>query len=244
MNYTVLTTFSDTGSGIYARDFIETFLEHWPEDVRLHVVHEGRYPHDLDDPRVTYRNLLKEQGQVITDFHAEIGRRYHTAYSSDRRWGLAKWARKVFALTHNPPDTDWLIWMDADVHTHAPVTQDWLDRVLPKDAALSFLDRDNYTYSECGFVGYRLNIRETCLLLQEMREVYLGGEVWDFAEYGDSYVFDYCRRQIFGTEWKQQHRLTPPGCTKIHPWPESILAECLTHEKGPVRKQRKYGATC
>ena len=247
MKYAVCTSFSRQGYRIYGKRFIETFLEHWPDDVQLYVVHEGADPTFPDSPRVIYRDLVLDR--ECREFAEKAAKRDPRATSKHFKWGAIKWSKKVFALAGVKTEAEWLIWIDADVETTAPITCDWLAKVLPDDKALAFLGRPTWRYSECGFVGYHLtHDPRVPELLQQMRRTYTSLHVFDLAEWGDSYVFDHCRRKLFGAKEDYYNDLSvrPNGSRAgiLHVWPTSQLGGRMEHYKGPKRKTVGYGATC
>ncbi len=246
MKIAVCTSFSATGSKIYGNDFVETFQRYWPKDVDLYAVHEGLYPRHFKDSRTHFRHLLVEQNKHIKAFRKLIGERDRRAYRSGPRWGAAKWSRKVMALSHHVPDVDWWIWIDADVVTKAEVTNKWLRDLLRPDREVIYLGRPMYRYSETGFVAYQVGKERPRKLIETMREIYTSGEVFDFSEYGDGYVFDVARRRIYQNgdpscfSLSSHLNIAGPG----HVWPHTVLDKVMDHAKGPTRKNTVYGATC
>lgn len=242
MRHSVCTSFSPEGYRIYGKRFIETFIQYWPADVGLMVVYEHELPEvGRDDPRITFRDLFDDERWM------EFRQRFKhdpKVDSKDPTFGAMKWARKVFALAGEQYESDWLIWLDGDVETTRYVDDDFFAAVLPDDKFLSFLDRRHYRYSECGFVGYNVTYDDVRTLLANMLEWYQSGRFTELAEYGDSYVFDVCRRMIFGPTNVRDFMRLGEGCKGTHVWPQSVLRHWFVHSKGPRRKLETYGGAC
>lgn len=232
-NIQAVTSFSPEGEKVYGQRFVESFLEHfdWP----LTVVYEGKDP--APPPADNTRDLLADEGYQL--MQQNLRSAPEPARTSSYRYGVAKWCKKVMALTSEPRDTDWLVWIDADVIVHSSPSPDWVERVLPDDKALVYLGRRHRTASECGFVGYNLRVSAVRQLLDDFREMYLTGEVYGLAEWHDSYVFDFLRRKL--TDPAGWHDLSA-GIEHFNVWPRSILGEVMNHLKGPRRKMKAYGA--
>ena len=105
------------------------------------------------------------------------------------RFDAVRFAHKVAALgaAAEEGEAGILIWLDADTVTHAPVTREWLDSLLPDDADLGWLDRER-TYPECGFMLFRLP--EARQVIADVVATYRSGSVFDMAQWHDSYVIE------------------------------------------------------
>ena len=147
------------------------------------------------------------------------------------RFDACKFAHKVFALYRAGRETaaDTIIWLDADVVTKKPITEEFLSSVVPEHCLVSYLGRKDWHTSECGFVGY--NSRR---FLQAFRSMYMSRNIFKLDEWHDSFVFDHLR-----THWKHGgyfHNISR-GIPGKHVWPLSPLGEYLSHLKGPARKE-------
>jgi hypothetical protein len=240
----IVTSFSPRGWHQYGIYFVETFRRHWPSDIRLDVFLEGQMPPLLDD-RIFWHELRDDaQHEWFCKKNA------HRDDPLDWNMMPVKFGHKVFAITSDRlPKTGWRVWLDADVITTEPVTQPWLDKVLPKGKALSCLLRRGIMrpgqplYTECGFVGYNLDDPRTMKLLAELRDVFVSEKVFTFGQHNqhDSYAFDWCRkRQNFRKD--EVHNLSFMAKeNELHPWPKTELSKCLVHNKGPRLKRAMYG---
>lgn len=242
----VVTSFSDEGLKVYGERFLYTFALHWSQEVDLVVYHEGAC---TPGP---WRNVNLLEVQSCAEFmvrHKDSplvqGREYRTG---DRwkateiqcgynfRYDAYKFARKVFAIADAARSVESgtrLIWLDADIYTYRPVTNELLEAVVPSDVDISFLARRRY-HSECGFVGY--NIKEDgCALrfIQEFERQYAEDAFFRWREWHDSFVFDELRNVLHPSEYRI------PNKGKSDPLDTSPLGECMVHLKG----NRKYETT-
>lgn len=242
MKHSVCTSFSQQGAAIYGETFIKSFLKHWPDDIPLMCVYEHEPP-KIKDPRVTYRDLYDDTTWLTFEANwkgTDVDNNHHTT-------GALKFSRKIFALNGEQFPSEWLIWIDADVETVKPVTKEFLESVLPEGKLLSYLNREFWRYSECGFVGYRVDDPRARQLLEDIRRCYTSGEFHKLSEWGDSFVFDHCRRWLFGKDGKhpELHRLVEERYFgDINVWPRSPLGKVMAHYKGKRRKLGRFGHHC
>lgn len=238
------TSFSPDGYEKYGRRFIETFLENW--EIPLIVFYEGAKPNIVHD-RVEYVDLLDDRDNAA--FEREWGKlpaahgithKEGDDYLANYRFQAMKFARKVFALTKFPLNCDWWIWIDADVETFAPVDKAFLNEACPPNALISYLAREEWDHSECGFVGYRVGHPIGRAVLKELRRMYSSGEVFHLREWHDSYVFDRVL-ETFAPEWQNRFVSLSKGVPGNHVWPDTVLGRVMTHNKGPELKQKAYG---
>jgi len=241
----VVTSWSPEGYRTYGKRFIETFLRCWPESIPLHVWHEAEPPEESDARLHAFDLSLDEDLQVFVREHSSP-----KTLSKDPLWGAIKWCKKVFAISQPryasaeaAASATWMIWIDGDVEHTGPVTTEFLHAVCADDADLAFLGRPWYRYSECGFVAYRIEALRVRELLIHMRKTYASGDVFQLPEWGDSFVFDRCRKALGGLRENDLARHLCPPDRAIHIWPATILGTVMRHNKGPGRKTQAYGAT-
>lgn len=221
----VVTSWSDEGGAIYGNRFLSGFWAHWrqPHGIRLNRWWDAII---LEDPEV--RAFREREADSETSDPTNIHR------------GVMKWSWKVFALTMEPmPTSGWMIWIDGDVEFIKTPTQEFFNAVCPEDKDVSFLARPWAYASETGFVAYRMDCPEIVAMLRTMRSVYTTGEFRKLDEWGDAAVFDFSRSQYTALRQNNLARDATPG--QLHVWPDTVLAEFLTHRKGPKRKKEAYG---
>lgn len=236
MKIAVCTTFNNENFNICAAEMLQTFAEHWPEDIKMYI--------QLDEqPEETFNELnnaivsIMGEGRVFIagqwdEQQKDFLSRWQDHKPQSYRDDVVKFSHKVFALekcadalkeTH-----DYLIWLDSDVITKRKVDYEWLKTVLPaEDEVCSYLGREGW-YSECGWVAYNLKAGGYDLL-DDMKLCYTSDGFKLLSDWTDCHVFDDCRKT-----WKSKN-LSPfyvKDVTDIDVWKDSPLAEKMVHRKG------------
>ena len=183
MKYTVITTFHQPGLEQYAQRMIDTFEQHWPAEVDLVLCAENC------GPKTTRSNTqvidLLANDPLLRDFverhrnnpyaHAQAGPPDVFNPLKAFRWNAVRFAYKVFsvALCADRLDSGWMIWIDADSHTHSSVPVEWLSTVCPADSMISYLGRGEKYHSECGWVAYNLDHPATRQFIRDFVAMYV-----------------------------------------------------------------------
>lgn len=238
---TVLTSFSARGYVEYGARFLETFRQHWPEEVRLLVYHEGQPElggYDLlTDVQSCiefvrrHRDNLVTQGRMKAEIHHWKKECLQAGYNF--RFDAYKFGRKVLAIEHASKvvRAGRLFWVDADVVTFDRVTIEFLERQLPDGVCTSYLGRSKGYHSECGFVGYNLNQPRCHDFINVFASLYRNDTFMKLAEWHDSWVYDWVRTQT----GVPTLNLSPPSASG-HVFIQSELGKYMDHLKGD-RKQ-------
>lgn len=215
MKYRVITSWSKAGFDDYGINFVDSYAKYW-RSIPIWIFSEDDGLHKKFDPYYyEFIDICPED-------------------SKDYRWQAKKFCHKVFAYTDKRMrDIDWLIWIDADVETFAPVDVEFLRKACPDGTMGSYLGRKDWHHSECGWISFNLK-NGAGAFLDRMREVYTSGEIFDYLEWHDSYIFDRVREEI-GGNW---HNLSE-GVPGLHVWDDTILGIKMRHLKGPLRKSGK-----
>ena len=251
----MVTSCSAEGWKQYGARFVESFFKHWPQDVHLFLVSEDDLANECAKhaaaPNLTFIDMRKAIGIFVERFGADPVTTGRKQLPGQRGWSPAKLARsynfrydaarfglKTFAiyLAACEACTGRLFWVDADVYTFAPVKQTLLGELLPDVFALSCLDRGVTYHSECGFVGYNLGHPDTLPFIKAFSALYESGDVMRLAEWHDSWVFDWLRRE------RRVSTYCIPHTSKKHPFVNSLLGTCLDHPKGDRKKLGKTPA--
>jgi hypothetical protein len=198
MKYTVVTTFNADGYNTYGRRMIQTFLQTWPQDIQLKVYAEGcrvteTAPNlqvlDLEavSPElVTFKNTWRNVPKANGDLGPGSERK---AY----KWQAVRFSHKVYAIFHaaKHAETEWLIWMDADMVCHSPITTQRIAEFFPDSKQLCYAGRSN-KFTECGLYGMHLTDPAVQNFLAEFQRMYDDAEngIFTLPEWHDSYVFD------------------------------------------------------
>jgi len=211
VKYTVITTFNSQGYKQYGQRMIQTFLEHWPKEVDLVVYAENctvlessKNLHVLDlntscPELVTFKNTWGAVSKANGDVSADPVRNKRRDAGKGFKWDAVRFAHKVYAVFHAAKnyDSNWLIWMDADMVCHSKMSLQMLDTLCVPTVDLCFLGREN-KYSECGLYALNLRSTQTKIFLSKFQEYYDNAEsgIFSLAEWHDSFVFDQIRRLV------------------------------------------------
>ena len=251
--YTVITTFNQQGLELYGQRMIDSFERFWPDDVDLVVYTENCQP-KVNKPNVHLVDLLAHSKECkrFVKRHRNNPRAHGNpnpgvtddiARKKAFRWQAVRFCYKVFSihLAANTLETDWLVWLDADTHTHSQVPGDFLPVVCPDSADISYLGRGERYHSECGWVAYNLQNPISIDFVSRFASMYITDEIFQHKEWHDSFIWDVVRR-----EFEQQsavfHDLNPQPDTKGlagHPFINSELGRYMDHKKGD-RKHRGH----
>jgi hypothetical protein len=252
MTFTVVTTFHKKGYETYGRRMIETFLKNWPNDVILVVYAEdctvtesapNLIVRDIAqvEELTTFKNKWRNVPKANGDVSADPVRSKRKDAGKGFKWDAVRFAHKVYSIFDcaRRSNSDWLLWMDADMVCHSPITVEKINSLCSKD--LCFLGR-RAKYTECGL--YALNLRSTATIsfLHEFQRYYDDAEqgIFTLAEWHDSFVFDAVRQHASCLErdWSS-HLITGEG----HPLINSEWGAYLDHLKGNRKEKGKSNIT-
>ncbi len=225
-----VTTFHPEGFERYGRRMIEMFQEYWPADVSLTVYAEDcvEDAQAVAGNRVTVLAPPWPELQTFRDVFAKRGR------PKDWRFDAWRFAPKAWAIAEGLKDeTGLCFWLDADLITTAPVTTDFLASLFPRKAYLAFVGRDGLQrpYTETGFVGFNGASRWHKPFLSYFLSLWTSGRLFDLPEWHDCYALDVTRKRFMLPENDLNTKREWD-----HPFASTILATCMDHLKGPVRK--------
>jgi len=249
MNYTVVTTFHDKGLREYGQRMIDTFERYWPEQVNLIIYSEKCNPktnrantrvYDILESSAACRAFVNKH-KDNPEAHGERGPHniQHWSLKKTFKWDAVRFCYKVFALEHaiNNITSDWIIWLDADTHTHSDVSLQWLSQVCPLTAMVSYLGRNNY-HSECGWLAYNLQHANTINFVNAVANMYKQDKIFNYPEWHDSYIWDRVREQFQQDNVFFNLNPEPEGRGRAgHPFINSQLGTVMDHVKGARKSQ-------
>jgi hypothetical protein len=248
MKYTVVTTFNAEGLKQYGQRMINTFEQYWPEEVDLVACAENCQP-VVGRLNTKVYDLLRLSNPLNT--FIERHRNNPRAHGLDGppdvfnpkksfRWNAVRFAYKIYAisLVANYTSGGWLIWLDADTHTHSNISIADLNNLCPSTATISYLGRGENYHSECGWVGYNLDHPETRNFIAELTGMYNQDRIFELPEWHDSYVWDVVRRRYQASNefYNLSNTLQKPGRAG-HPFINSELGRFMDHLKGDRKKE-------
>lgn len=245
MRHTVVTTFHKEGYEKYGKKCLETFIEHWPKEVKIIAVTENT------DVKVVAPNLTVIDQAEINPLLVPFKQRYRNdprANGQDPKqkdrtaylWDAVRFSNKVYAVTgayrRLRNECDQMIWLDADTVTHSPVPLEFLDSIAPKGNELTaYLNRK--IYPECGWVGYNLKHPLIERFMDRFENVYESGEFLRWIESHDSYVFWQVMKEMESLHvgWRALGDDKQIG----HVFINSVLGSYMDHLKGPRKDKGK-----
>ena len=203
MKYTVVTTFNADGYNTYGRRMIDTFLKTWPQDVLLRVYAEGCEVRQ-SAPNLQILNLeavspelvvFKNTWRNVPKANGDMGPNHK---GKEFKYQAVRFSHKVYAIFHaaKTATTDWLIWMDADMVCHSPMSAKKLSEFFPDSTDLCFAGRSR-KFTECGLYGMHVSEPAVRSWLAEFQHMYDHAEqgIFMLEEWHDSYVFDAVRKR-------------------------------------------------
>lgn len=243
MKYTVITSFHEAGLKQYGQRMIDTFEANWPAEVDLIVCAENCQPKTTRVNSIVY-DLLNERADLraFVERHKDNPKAHGLAGPPETwtpkkayRWSAVRFCYKVFskALCADRLPGGWMIWIDGDSHTHSPVPIEWLSKVCPDTAMVSYLGRGEKYHSECGWVAYNLDHPDTRRFIKEFVEMYNTDAIFNELEWHDSYIWDVVRKRYESN--KGFFNLNPNHEGKGlagHPFINSELGLYMDHVKG------------
>ncbi len=239
----VTTCFPNDAWDVYAKAMLLSFVKYWPKDIPLLV--------NLNDDLLfeDCKKILRPNDGVCCGWDKDhidfVERNKGKDSTTDYRKQAVRFCHKVFAIKHvltsieeakkeNVSDVPrYLVWMDADVITTAPVTHEALKDCLPKDGdAVAYLGRKDWDHSECGWLAFDLE-KGGEIIINKMINEYINDDVFKHEQWHDSWIFDHCH-----SEKKTNLTEGKPG-REI--WQHSPMASFSVHHKGPVAKEVMQG---
>lgn len=231
-SFEVVTTFSAAGFREYGARMVNSFRQFWPADVPLTIYSE---------------NMPDGGGRPLPAWQAEFksrnaGRRERgqTGKGYNFRFDAIKFSHKVAAVTDAYRETkaDVLIWLDADTISHAPVTADFLESLLPPEAQIAWLDRLKL-YPECGFVMFRAKDPGVRGAMREFADLYESGRVFELPEWHDSFALEH----VVKSAGLAVASLSGAAAGTMHPFVNSPLGAVMDHLKGPRKGEGRSRQT-
>ena len=203
MKYTVCTTFNANGYNTYGSRMIDTFLQNWPQEIMLRVYAES-CEITQTAPNLQVLDLASASPELVAfkntwrDVPRANGHPGPPYKGKEFKYQAVRFSHKVYAIFHaaNTATTEWLIWMDADMVCHSPITMDQLAGFFPDSVDLCFAGRTR-KYTECGLYGMHLTRPEIRTWLADFQRMYDHADQGIFAlgEWHDSFVFDTVRQR-------------------------------------------------
>lgn len=197
-------------------------IQRWSEDGAPHSTHDLNKEPGYVDFLAHWRKLLGPHGRPASYLY-DAGR----------------FAHKVFALTSEEAmeDTDWLVFLGADVDTLKPIDADWLLRGPLARGDIVHLGRRDIRSSETDFLAIRVGMDRYAWgesFLSALRHIYTSGDLYNYAEWIDGYIVGRLAAVMEG-EGANVVNLSV-GLPGLDVFERTVLGERLRHWKGPQGK--------
>lgn len=255
MKYTVITSFNQAGLECYGQTMIDTFTAHWPNVVNLIVYAENCFPKitrsntQILDIHQCCPDLIKfiQRHQDNPQHTGKIDKRGNLVQQGENfKLDAVRFSFKSYAITHAAltVDSDWLIWLDADVRTFENVPVTMIAETCPMEYYSSHLGRLD-KFSETGYVTFNLKHDINRKFMQHWRHLYDSDQLFDLKEYHDAYVYTYLK-DLYEGHLAEFFNLTPQAVltdksARGHPFINSILGQYMDHLKGDRKKTGHSG---
>lgn len=244
---TVGTSFGPSGYDQYGQRFILSFLEYWPETIKLVVAYDGKIEGLIEDPRITYialddhTDFIRFRDATSNPTHRGKLKRACDKWSTKAseagynfRFDAHKFGKKVLGMykAYMASKHRYFIWLDADSVTIKSIPHEFIASLFIPSKSVTRLYRGTGYHSECGFIGFDTLQYSARLLLFCLKQVYIEGAFVKYAEWHDSYLFDRLIEELGVSTYDLPH--TSNG----HPFVNSCLGVYMDHLKGDKRKER------
>lgn len=238
MKNSILTTFNKDGYEKYGHKMLSSFDSLWPLDIDIYAYYEGEISFHQYSKRIHLLKLLKHCPKLVE--FKERHKNNPTAHGKIEpktgfKWDAVRFAHKSYCITYASTliDTDRIFWIDADVITHSPVPNNFLETVLPSNYYCSFLGREPL-FSETGFLGFNCKHQYHKEFMNQWMDFYNSDKIFMLKEWHDCEVFDTVRRKMSTEKKILAFDLAKDlGIVKGHPFINSILGTYMDHLKGP-----------
>lgn len=211
MTYSVVTTFNKQGLDVYGQRMIDSFIKQWPKEVTLYVYAEDCNP-AVSASNVIVRDLHKESKELVAfkekwknvpkangDVSKDPVRSKRKDAGKGFKWDAIRFSHKVYSIFHCAKncESQFLIWMDADMFCHSPITIETINKLIPSEYDLCYVGRER-KWPECGLYSLNLKRKNARKFLEEFQRVYDQAEqgIFTMDEWHDSYVFEMVRRRM------------------------------------------------
>lgn len=236
-----VTTFSNDGYKQYAHRMLDSWIEHWPSDITLHVYHDIPAPQwhrqfpknvklwafdnkDLKSFKARNKNNPKQSGNGT---------------NSDYMYDGIRFSHKVFAFgdcceKHIDFKEQIVIFLDADTITHTPMTANQLADLVKGHLGACLLRPKMYT--ETGFHMINLDHGDAREFLKYFLDEYRRDTLWDLPAYTDCHAYDRSRERIGAHLF---NNLSPTEYEHSHPFANGVCGKWMDHHKGYRKNEGK-----
>ena len=232
----VFTSWHPTGYKKYGKQFINGYLNYWPQNVPLTIYAEDHEPDTANAESIT----VLDQASTLPDLkawqHRHKDNPHAHGWNKDKSkksflWDASRFANKTFALWHFAENcgTDIFMWCDGDVRTHTPMPMEFLHEIAPDENQLAtYLGRK--TWPECGWMMFNTHHPEFKQFMEQWRWIYESDDIFEHVESHDSFIFGELVEDFksMGVEFRDLGGPEKGG----HIFINSVLGQYMDHLKG------------
>ena len=239
MTVRVCTSIWGTAWERYGKKFSESFSKHWDESIEICITVDKTL--EFDRAKQIHLDNTPDYNEFKRKWEANPVYPKNMAGDAITKWkyDIVKWTPQAItpkvALDNNPHwiDGDILIWTDADTIFYDKVDESWVKKVID-DKEVAALFRPT-RHTEIGFFAVKLN-ENTRRFINRWAELFTNYEITLYDEWHSGYAWDIAIKEFNLT-------INNLNTTKnnSHPFPDSILAEKIKHNKGQFKG--KYEGT-
>jgi len=240
----IVTTFHEDGLKKYAQRMLDSFAENWPKEIKLYAYAEDCTPsvtaeniivrdlHSSSPELVAFKEKWKDVPKANGDVSGDPRRSRRKDSGKGFKWDAIRFAHKVYSIFHCAKncDEDVVVWMDADMFCHSPITLERIHQLIPSGKDICFIGRER-KWPECGLYSIDVHTKGGKKFLEEFQRVYDDAEsgIFQMEEWHDSFVFEMVRRKIRPVELNWSAGLIKG---EGHPLINSPWGAYLDHLKG------------
>ena len=240
--FSLVTSFRGDHWNIYAKDCIESFIQHWPKDTKLYAYYNDwpeRGLQTYDSDRVEFIDLMSVSTELC-----EFFKKFKSPKDTPNwRTDVKRWAYKVYTeyefFVKNPPKCDVGIWIDADTVTYNDIPKAKLEEWMPKDKDIAVLGREAVNYIEAGFVMMQMTELNKALFA-DLFGVWNSGEIYNYKEWHDAFVFTRIMN-LHQAHGLQINNLSP-HCADLNAFEASPLVRYMYHNKGLLKFKQEQAS--
>lgn len=231
MKVTVITSFNEKYYNLIGKYCISSWLLHWPTDVELIC-----YVEDCK---------IEEHDRIQQIPFTELGDSYFNFQNSNHKARVKTFAKKAYSIIHamENVETDFLIWIDADVLTFNKIDNDFLTFVKKQEYLATFMGVLHHRYSDDPTSELMFSCESSFFVLNKNHEQFKNFSK-RYREYYDLNLTENLRRfydgEVLGATIKDfenkalMRDLNPENAYKT-PMPRTFLKEYITHFKAGLK---------
>ena len=261
IKYACITSYSTKSFLSMGFNQINSFLEYWPEAVKLIVLVDP----GVDLPKISRDNNWDSNRVALRDLDCQRLNEFKAQHKKSSYNGIqhltstnhknffkkiqsfkfkhysflqdaVRFSHKVFAIREGLKDIDveMAFWLDGDVFTHTKIDDAFFQHFRQKSIIGYFLGRSKPNYSETGFHAFNIKHPLFQKFLSDWESYYLDGTFSDLENWTDCHTYDATRHSMGNKFFKN---ISHVDCG--HPLVNCFVGDYLDHLKGGRKTEGK-----